>query len=312
MGSALSPSPERRSNLDLHGRAGPMIRESFHALFSLVASTGQPVPLFPRHRPRSSPFRPQLEGLEDRLTPAVHTWTGVGDNLWSNDTNWIGASPHSNESNVKLIFPAGASHLSNMNDLPGLAVQSLAFSDMGYVLDGMPITLGAGGITDFCCTRAPTSFALDLVLSGGTRSFLVNHQGVSLFLDGVLTGAGGFHQDGCRRSGPPQPQQLHRCHDSGPPLPDHHGWRGPGFECRRDDRAEGSDPCSARGISVTEPLTAHGCRRGSLRRLDQLRQQQRLDRGSITLQTTPTTSSATIDVEGGFLQLKSAIGATPA
>jgi len=56
-----------------------------------------------------------------------------------------------------------------MNDLPGLAVQSLAFSDMGYVLDGMPITLGAGGITDSAATGSNV-VALDLVLSGGTRS----------------------------------------------------------------------------------------------------------------------------------------------
>jgi hypothetical protein len=33
-------------------------------------------------------FRPQLELLESRMAPAVLTWSGMTDGLWSNPANW--------------------------------------------------------------------------------------------------------------------------------------------------------------------------------------------------------------------------------
>ena len=39
-------------------------------------------------------FRPRLELLEGRITPAVHTWVGAGTTpLWSDAANWSGGAP---------------------------------------------------------------------------------------------------------------------------------------------------------------------------------------------------------------------------
>src|SRR5262245_835454 len=84
---------------------------------------------------------PRLEALEDRLAPAVHTWTGVASHSWSNPNNWIGGAPSANESNLQLIFPSGAANLANTNDLNSLNVQSITFASGGYSLSGKTITL---------------------------------------------------------------------------------------------------------------------------------------------------------------------------
>jgi len=95
----------------------------------------------------------------------------------------------------------------------------------------------------------------------------VNHQGVSLFLDGVLTGAGGFTKTGAGEVVLPSPNSYTGATTVAAGFLTIMDGRGPGFECRRDDRAEGSDPCSARGHQRDGAVDAHGCRRGSLRRL---------------------------------------------
>ena len=46
-----------------------------------------------RARPHS--FRPRLEALEDRLTPAIHTWTGAVNSNWSVPGNWTNGTPTS-------------------------------------------------------------------------------------------------------------------------------------------------------------------------------------------------------------------------
>src|SRR5690348_8871987 len=53
------------------------------------------------------------EALEARLAPAVSTWSGAIDGLWSNAGNWD-VPPASNND---LVFPAGATNLSTANDL---------------------------------------------------------------------------------------------------------------------------------------------------------------------------------------------------
>jgi autotransporter-associated beta strand protein len=107
---------------------------------------------------RLSTYRPCLELLESRLTPAVHNWTGADadiNNNWSDAANWSGGAPSAGESNVSLVFSgsvsqdeAAAFRASN-NDINGLTVISVQFTEiiysptshLGYDLTGNAITL---------------------------------------------------------------------------------------------------------------------------------------------------------------------------
>jgi autotransporter-associated beta strand protein len=102
----------------------------------------------PGHRARAlrqPAFRPRLELLEDRLSPAALTWTGLGtgSNHWSDAANWVDQSgqvraPNPTGSGDDLVFPVTASQRTNLNDLPSNAsVSSLTFLGSGYnVLSG--------------------------------------------------------------------------------------------------------------------------------------------------------------------------------
>src|SRR5438477_12980878 len=69
-------------------------------------------------------YRPRLEGLELRLSPATHTWTGAVNNLWSVPGNWTGGTP-AGDANADLVFPA-ASRKDSLDDFAGpLSVHSI-------------------------------------------------------------------------------------------------------------------------------------------------------------------------------------------
>jgi autotransporter-associated beta strand protein len=92
-------------------------------------------------RPTAYSQSPRLEGLEDRLTPATHLWTGAagaGDLTWSNPTNWNGGVPTSGEAGgTILIFPATATALkATTDDLTSLAADQIIFQDSGYTVSG--------------------------------------------------------------------------------------------------------------------------------------------------------------------------------
>src|SRR5262249_10322999 len=66
---------------DHHTRDTPMLPSRW--LRNWMISSARRRPMTARR------VRPQLEGLEDGVTPAVRTWTGAGANdLWSNAANW--------------------------------------------------------------------------------------------------------------------------------------------------------------------------------------------------------------------------------
>jgi autotransporter-associated beta strand protein len=77
--------------------------------------------------------RPLLEQLEDRLVPAVHTWTGLGasgiSDIWSNNANWDIGAPSPQELNVDLVFPrvppGGDTYL--YDDIHNLVVNTMTF-----------------------------------------------------------------------------------------------------------------------------------------------------------------------------------------
>jgi autotransporter-associated beta strand protein len=111
--------------------------------------------------------RPVLEVLENRLAPAVHTWTGGGGtNInWSDSANWSGGVPSAGESNVSLVFSGNLNYpaldyVPSNNDLTGLTVNSIQFTEqmfydrsvyllsdysLGYKLTGNAVTLQGGG-----------------------------------------------------------------------------------------------------------------------------------------------------------------------
>lgn len=136
--------------------------------------------------------RLHLEQLENRVTPAVHTWTGGAwndplGNLWSRDSNWVGGSP-AGDSAAQLIFPT-ANHKSNKNDLVGLHVQTIEFTDLGYSISSNPITL-AGTITDNLSLTNTISFPVALTGGGWFPHVVSVTSGGILKMEGALTGPG--------------------------------------------------------------------------------------------------------------------------
>jgi autotransporter-associated beta strand protein len=111
-----------------------------------------------RHTPR-----PWLDTLEDRVTPAVLTWTGAVDTLWSTAGNWdANAAPQAADD---LVFPSGATTLAAHNDLSGLSLGSVTIRANSYLLWGNAVTLtGESPLTaDFSSGDVdydiPTTFA---------------------------------------------------------------------------------------------------------------------------------------------------------
>jgi fibronectin-binding autotransporter adhesin len=78
------------------------------------------------------------------LFAAPRTWTGTNSGSWSDSANWGGTLPVPGDD---LVFPAGASNLTNSNDFPaGTLFQSISFA-APYTVGGNALTIGAGGIT---------------------------------------------------------------------------------------------------------------------------------------------------------------------
>src|SRR5947207_4208987 len=68
-------------------------------------------------------FRPRLENLEDRLSPAAHTWSPTAvSGLWNNPANWsVGGAPTPGETAVALTF-AGSTQTNLTDNLGGAAI----------------------------------------------------------------------------------------------------------------------------------------------------------------------------------------------
>ncbi|MGH7137623.1 MAG: hypothetical protein ACREHD_17895, partial [Pirellulales bacterium] len=104
------------------------------------------------------------EQLEHRVllaaAPATITWTGAVDTDWSTPGNWdLDRAPINGDS---LVFPTGAQHLANNNDIAGLSVNSVTFQGTftaggGYTLSGDDLTVGAGGIDDSSSVNGATA-----------------------------------------------------------------------------------------------------------------------------------------------------------
>jgi hypothetical protein len=76
------------------------------------------------------------------VVAAAKTWTGAVNGLWSVAGNWQGGVPGPGD---PLVFPNGASNLTNTNDLPPANVyKQILFTGSGYILNGNTIQLSNG------------------------------------------------------------------------------------------------------------------------------------------------------------------------
>ncbi|MFO0910374.1 MAG: Ig-like domain repeat protein [Isosphaeraceae bacterium] len=141
--------------------------------------------------------RPEIEGLEIRITPVVKTWLGVTDDLWSTGTNWSdGTAPQSGDA---LIFDSNASGFLTTNDLtPGLSLAGISVTGQGYDFEGYPVTMtgpvavntGGTNTFQFDMTLDATGFQID---GGGTVEVTTSVAGNGGF---YVTGASNLLLDG--------------------------------------------------------------------------------------------------------------------
>lgn len=134
-----------------------------------------------------------FESLEARRVLATLTWIGGTDGNWSTAANWDTATvPTTGDA---LIFPAGASHLANTDDLAGLTVSSITFNGAsgGYTLAGTNALTVSAGI-NASNTAGTNTISLPLVL-GGSQSFTVAG-GAQLDVGGTIGGTSALTKDG--------------------------------------------------------------------------------------------------------------------
>lgn len=125
---------------------------------------------------------------------ATRTWTGTSSGLWSVAANWGGTVPVTGDD---LVFPAGASNLSNTNDLTENTIfNSITLSGSGYTLSGNKIILGQGlaGITDSAASGGNT-IAFDIRIDA-TREIFVTNSAETLTISGGIYGLGGITKEG--------------------------------------------------------------------------------------------------------------------
>ncbi len=142
------------------------------------------------------------------------TWSGTaGSGFWSNAGNWGGSSPSNGDD---LIFPAGASRLTNTNDFSALKPNSITFTGAGggYHLYGNALTLTnglsaqhttgldyvhlnfiLGAAQTFGVTADHGQLGLEGDVDLNTSDLTADTTG-GLRLDGALTGNGSLIKDG--------------------------------------------------------------------------------------------------------------------
>lgn len=125
---------------------------------------------------------------------ATRTWTGTTSGVWSVASNWGGTVPVTGDD---LVFPGGASNLSNSNDLTENTIfNSITLSGSGYTLSGNKIILGQGlaGITDSASSGGNT-ITFDIRVDV-TREVYVTNSAETLTISGSIYGLGGITKEG--------------------------------------------------------------------------------------------------------------------
>jgi len=91
--------------------------------------------------PRAAFFLP-LFLIPLSAAATLRQWTGASNNFWNNSSNWNPSGVPANGDDLE--FPAGALNTSIQNNMIGLSLHSITFSDTGYNIFGNDISLSAG------------------------------------------------------------------------------------------------------------------------------------------------------------------------
>jgi autotransporter-associated beta strand protein len=154
-------------------------------------------------RRSSLSHQPVLEILEGRLCPTQHTWTGAVSTSWSNPLNWQEGVTPFGDNNAFLIYSNLGNSVKNFTSTDDLApaggttIQDITFQSGGFTVNATPgnsINV-AVNITDASTDRQGNVINADINLVGvgfnsTGASFIVNNQGETLFLGGVIGGPG--------------------------------------------------------------------------------------------------------------------------
>ena len=150
----------------------------------------QPVP-----RPPRRTFRPRLECLEDRFTPANLTWVGAANAGWSTPTNWSPAQvPLAADTVIFDAAPGVGANTASKMDLGGVASYHVAslVTQNGY---NQKITLNANLFVDVLTlnTRAEVTGTGGLYITQRTNGKdgipVATLFGTSFFYQGTISAA---------------------------------------------------------------------------------------------------------------------------
>ena len=126
------------------------------------------------------------------IAAVLCTWTGAGtDGNWSTAANWnnCGGAHALPVDGDNLVFPSGAQHLVNNNDLVKLHVTNLQLNGLNYDISGNPIAL-ALGINSATPGAAggdlPPIFAPNISLETNSQTFGCS-SGAGFTLTGVIS-----------------------------------------------------------------------------------------------------------------------------
>ena len=107
----------------------------------------------PRRR-KCPTYRPRLESLEDRLTPATHTWMGPAGGAWSTPANWNGGIPTTGETGGTIV--QFGSNSTSVDDIAGLVIDQLHFTGGNNLVQG-----GSGIVLAFAGSSSPDNIIND-------------------------------------------------------------------------------------------------------------------------------------------------------
>jgi autotransporter-associated beta strand protein len=139
-----------------------------------------------KHKKKSSKSFLQLMQFEDRMTPAMLTWTGGGgDSNWTTAANWGGSNVVAGDD---LVFADVGGPVTSVNDFaPGTTFNSITIESSNYTILGNDIDL-TGDVTTTYTTSA-AEISLSMSLGGGD---IIVASGGSLTVGGSISGNAGL------------------------------------------------------------------------------------------------------------------------
>jgi autotransporter-associated beta strand protein len=157
-----------------------------------------------KSRGRKPDRRPRLELLEERLTPATHTWNGGTDPVegikWSNPNNWQEHSTPFGDPDPFLVFPAGSvMNRVSQNDHSGsILISDIRFEGSGFAVttqSPLPGTIRTVGNITANNTSGTNTITMDISLmpvGGAPTMHVVALAGAgTLVLSGTISNSSG-------------------------------------------------------------------------------------------------------------------------